>query len=146
MRHRNVKKVFGRKAGPRKSLMRGLATNFILHGKIKTTESKAKALRPIVEKHITAARSNSLATRRKLLKYYYDEKAVKSLIDQIGPFYKLRKGGYTRVVKLGVRQGDAAPVAMLELVDYKKKEEKTKPENNKSASKIEKKKAATEKK
>ncbi|HUT21999.1 MAG TPA: 50S ribosomal protein L17 [Candidatus Bipolaricaulota bacterium] len=121
MRHRKTGRKLGRKCGPRKALMRGLATNLILNGKIKTTEAKAKSLRPIVEKHITKAKVNTLAIRRLLLAYYYDEKAVKILLEDVGPLNAKRPGGYTRILKLKPRQGDAAPMAMIELVGYNKK-------------------------
>lgn len=123
MRHRKKGKSLGRKVGPRRALMKSLATSLVLKGKIKTTEAKAKALRPIIEKHITSAGKNTLAVRRKLLGYFYDEKAVKKLMDKIGPMYKARKGGYTRIIKIGARQGDGAKMAIIEFVDYKKKTE-----------------------
>jgi len=123
MRHRKKGKSLGRKVGPRKALMKSLATSLVLKGQIKTTEAKAKALRPIIEKYITAAKNNTLATKRRLLAYFYDEKAVKKLLDDIGPKFKARKGGYTRIIKIGSRQGDGAKMALIEFVDYKKKSE-----------------------
>jgi len=125
MRHCKKGKTLGRKAGPRKALMRSLATNFVMHEKIKTTEAKAKALQPIIEKYITlAAKNNTLTTRRKLLAYFYNEQAVKKLLDEIGPKYKQRPGGYTRFIKIGRRQGDAAKMAIIELIKIKEEKEK----------------------
>jgi large subunit ribosomal protein L17 len=97
-------------------LLRGLATNLVLYEKIKTTDAKAKTLKPIFEKYITKAKSNSLLIRRQLQKYFYTEGAVKKMIEEIGPRYKDRKGGYTRIIKLGQRKGDGAKIVQLELV------------------------------
>jgi len=139
MRHRKKGKTLGRKVGPRKAMMRSLATSLVMHGKIKTTEAKAKALRPIIEKHITAARKNNLAVRRRLLGYYYNESAVKKLLEELGPLYTKRKGGYTRIIKAGTRQGDAAKMALIELIDYKKKKVEKKETDKKTESKDKKK-------
>lgn len=96
--------------------MRILASQLILYEKIKTTESKAKALRPFVERLITHSRAGTLADRRYLMKYLTVDNAVKKLIEDIGPRYKSRPGGYTRIIKIGQRQGDAARIARIELV------------------------------
>ncbi len=88
----------------------------ILYEKIQTTGAKAKTLRPIVEKLITKGKTNTLVARRNLLKYLYKESAVKKIIEDIGPRYKDRKGGYTRILKLGRRAGDAAEIVQIELV------------------------------
>lgn len=116
MRHRNTTKILHREIGPRKALMRGLATNFVLYDKIKTTEAKAKALKPIVEKYISLAKKSDLNTRRELMRYFYTEGAVKKLMEVIGPKFKERNGGYTRIVKLSTRKGDNASMVQLELV------------------------------
>lgn len=116
MRHRKKGKKFGRKKGPREAMLRNLATSFVLYESIKTTETKAKAIKPIVEKFVTVSRDNSLHTRRKLLSYFYDEKAVNKLLEDLGPRYKERPGGYTRITKLGKRLGDNAPMVKLEFV------------------------------
>jgi len=148
MRHRKKGKTLGREKDPRRALMRSLATSLVLKEKIKTTEAKAKALRPVIEKHITAAKTSDLATRRRLLTFFYNEKAVKKLLEKIGPFYKERKGkgGYTRIIKAGARQGDGAKMAMIELVDFKKKTTDEKKENLKPIKKDNSKKEKTEKK
>ena len=116
MRHRKKTVKLGRECGPRKALLRGLATNFVLKGKMKTTLPKAKAIKPIVEKYITVSKNNTLASRRRLIKYFYDEKAINKLLAELGPKYKERPGGYTRIIKLENRKGDNAPMAIIELV------------------------------
>ena len=116
MRHRKKGKTLSRKTGPRKALMRTLATSFALHEKIETTETKAKALKPIIEKYITVAGKGDLAARRQLLRFFYTENTVNKMMDVIGPRYKERAGGYTRIIKKGQRQGDGAPIVILEMV------------------------------
>mgnify|MGYP006312220103 CR=1 FL=1 len=116
MRHRKKGKILDRKFQSRKALLRSLATNLVLFEKIKTTEAKAKALKPIIEKLITKAKKGDLTARRDLLKYLYLEVAVKKMINEMGPRYKDRKGGYTRISKLGTRQGDGAQIAQIELI------------------------------
>lgn len=116
MRHNKKGRSLGRKTGPRKALLRSLATSFVLYEKIKTTESKAKEIKPIVEKLITIGKENTLHNRRKLLQYLYTENAVKKVIEDIGPRYKERPGGYTRIVKIGPRKGDGAQIVQLELI------------------------------
>ncbi len=116
MRHRSKKTVFGRKAGPRKALLRNLATSVVLYEKVQTTEAKAKAIKPVVEKFVTASRDASLQTRRKLMSYFYDENAVKKLLEDLGPRYKTRPGGYMRITKIGRRSGDASKMVQIEFV------------------------------
>ncbi|HCC23703.1 TPA: 50S ribosomal protein L17 [Candidatus Falkowbacteria bacterium] len=117
MRHNKQGKKLGRTRDPRNALLRSLATNFVLAGgKIKTTEIKAKAVKPIIEKFITVSKVNSLVARRKLLEYFYQEKAVEKLLSEIGPKYKDRNGGYTRIIHIGARRGDNAEEVILELV------------------------------
>ena len=116
MRHRKKGRTLGRKRNPRKALLRGLATNFLLYEKIKTTESKAKEIKPIVEKLITIGKENTLQNRRRLLQFLYTDNATRKVLEDISPRYKERSGGYTRIVKLGNRKGDGAPMVILELV------------------------------
>ena len=116
MRHRNTTKTLGRSMTARKALLRDLATSVIVYEKIKTTDTKAKSLRPVVERLITRAKKGDLAARRYLLSYFPTEQPVNKLLEVLGPRYKDRKGGYTRIIKLGVRQGDGAPMAQIELV------------------------------
>jgi len=116
MRHRKKGTTFGRKKGPREALLRNLATSVVLYETVQTTEAKAKAIRPVLEKYITASRKNDLHTRRKLLQYFYDERAVEKMLAEIGPRYKDRAGGYLRIIKLQRRLGDNAPVVQIEFV------------------------------
>jgi large subunit ribosomal protein L17 len=97
-------------------LLSGLASSLIRDGKIKTTEARAKAVRPVVEKLITKAKKGDLASRRLVLKTIPDREIVHKLFSEVGPQYADRNGGYTRIVKLGPRKGDAAPMALIELI------------------------------
>ncbi len=106
---------FHRKRDQRKALLKSLANNLILKEKIATTEAKAKELRPFVEKLITKSRKPDLSTIRHLTGYL-SERARKKIIEQIGPRYQGRRGGYTRIVKLAPRQADGAKMAIIELV------------------------------
>ncbi len=116
MRHRKKGKILDRKIGPRKALLRNLAVSLILYEKIQTTRAKAKTLRPIVEKLITKGKINNLTARRYLLKYLYKESAVKKILEDLSPRFKERKGGYTRIINIGRRQGDGAEIVQIELV------------------------------
>lgn len=116
MRHRNTTKTLKRKVSARKALLRDLATSVIVYDRIKITEGKAKAVKPLVEKLITTAKGGDLAARRRLLAFFTTEQPVNKLLDVIGPKYKERNGGYTRLIKMGNRKGDGAPVVILELV------------------------------
>ncbi|MBU0531784.1 50S ribosomal protein L17 [Patescibacteria group bacterium] len=116
MRHRNTTKTLGRKKAPREAMLKNLAQSVILYEKVKTTETKAKVVRSIVEKMITTAKAGDLTARRQLMKDLSTEGAVKKALEVLGPRYKERAGGYTRIVKIGTRQGDGAPVVQLELV------------------------------
>lgn len=116
MRHRNKKVTLDRKVGPRTALLRGLATSVVLHEHVNTTLAKAKAVRPIVEKLITTGRTKSLASRRRLLSVLMTEGAVNKVLEELGPRYTSRAGGYTRIIKLGARKGDGAEMAQIQLV------------------------------
>ena len=115
MRGLNKGRKFSRKIGPRKALLRVLVNNFLVHEKIKTTEAKAKELRSIVEKMVTRARDASVADRRILVKEL-TSKMTKKIVEEIAPRYKERKGGYTRIIKLGPRNSDGAKMAIIEFV------------------------------
>ncbi|HEX9664375.1 MAG TPA: 50S ribosomal protein L17, partial [Patescibacteria group bacterium] len=110
MRHRKKKKILDRNKSARQSLLRNLAGSLVLYEKIKTTEAKARAVRSVVEKYITVGKKNDLHSRRQLLKFFYTENQVKKVLEVLGPRYKERPGGYTRIVKLGQRAGDGAKV------------------------------------
>ena len=116
MRHQKRGKILDRKKAPREAMMRNLATSLILYEKIKTTTAKAKALRPLAERLVTIAKKNDLTARRRLLAVLYHKKAVSKALEVIGPRYQDRHGGYTRITKIGKRQGDGAEVAQIEFV------------------------------
>ncbi len=117
MRHGMAKRKLNKSIAHRRSMFANMSVSLIKHEQIRTTLPKAKELRPIIEKLITAARTNDLHTRRQALSFLRDEAAVKKLFDTLAPRYMERKGGYTRVLKAGFRFGDAAPMAIIELVD-----------------------------
>ncbi len=117
MRHHNKVKKFGREKNQRVALMQSLARSLILQGRIETTEAKAKALRPYMEKLVTKARDLSLAKHRQILATLRNSKeATTKLIQDIAPKYKERKGGYTRVIKLPPRKADSSKMALIEFV------------------------------
>lgn len=109
-------KILGREKAPREALFRNLAAQVVLYERVKTTEAKAKAVRPMVEKMITIGKINNINNRRKLMRFFYTENPVRKILEVLGPRYRERNGGYTRIVKIGQRQGDAARVAIIELV------------------------------
>ena len=115
MRHHNTNRKFGRVANQRKALMRSLAYSLVLKEKIKTTEAKAKELRPFVEKLITFGKKGTLASRREL-ETRVGRIAGKKIALTLSPRYKETKGGYTRITKLIRRSSDGAPMAIIELV------------------------------
>lgn len=116
MRHRNKNKILDREKGPRELMLRNLASSIILYEKVKTTKAKAQAVRPLVEKMITSAKAGDLAARRGLIKVLLQKNAVKKAMEVLGVRYKERPGGYTRLIKLGVRKGDGAEMVQVELV------------------------------
>jgi large subunit ribosomal protein L17 len=118
MRHRVKGRKLGRTASHRSALMRALTTALLKHKRIKTTEAKAKEARIFVDKLITKARKNDLHSMRQIMSVIHDKDVVKELFGEIIPKIGDRPGGYTRVIKLGNRVGDAAAMAILELVDY----------------------------
>ena len=114
MRHQRVMKKFGRSTAHRKMLMKGLVTNLILAESIRTTLPKAKEARKVADKIVTIAKKGDLAARRLASSRTLDPKAVQKLFDKIAPSMKDRKGGYTRIIKLGTRRGDAAEMCILQ--------------------------------
>ena len=116
MRHRSKKITLDRKKAPRKALLGNLAAQVILYEKIQTTEAKAKAVKPLVEKIVTRAKKDNLANRRLLLAKLPIKSSVKKVFEVIAPRYQEKAGGYLRIIKLGVRQGDGAKMAQLEFV------------------------------
>lgn len=116
MRHRKKTKVLDRKKQPREMMLRNLASSVIIYEKVKTTEAKAKAVRSLVEKAITTSKKGDLTARRRLIEILPQKMAIKKLMEVLGKRYQERKGGYTRLVKLGARQGDGAEMVLIELV------------------------------
>ena len=106
----------GRTADHRKALLRNLATEVVMRGKIETTEKKAMELRNVVDSLITVAKKDTLAARRQAAAYLYKDEAVKKLFAEIAPKYADRNGGYTQIIKIGPRRGDAAEMAIIKLV------------------------------
>jgi large subunit ribosomal protein L17 len=116
VRHKVKSQRFDRPSDERLALFRGLVTDLLKHEQIKTTEAKAKAIRGLAEKMITLGKSGTLPARRRVLGYVYDEDVARKVFDDLGPRYADRPGGYTRIVRLGPRNGDGAPMVQLELV------------------------------
>ena len=117
MRHRKSGKHFNRTSAHRKALMRNLSISLFEHEAIKTTLPKAKELRRVAEPLITLAKSDSVANRRLAFNRLRSKAAVGKLFNELGPRFKDRPGGYSRVLKMGFRAGDSAPMALIELVD-----------------------------
>ena len=116
MRHRKKKKILDRKDQPRKMMLKNLASSVIIYEKVKTTEAKARTVKPIVEKIIALACQNNLTARRRLIEMLSQKMAVKKAMEVLGERYRERKGGYSRIIKLGKRQGDGAKIVQIELV------------------------------
>ncbi len=117
MRHHNNIRKFGRNRSQRNALLKGLALALIAHGKIETTEAKAKELRPFIEKMITKANIGTLASKRIVISRLYNlTSEANKLINEIAPKYKERTGGYTRITKLPRRSGDASKMAIIEFI------------------------------
>jgi large subunit ribosomal protein L17 len=117
LRHAKVHRRFSRRSDHRRAMLANLAASLIKHEQILTTLPKAKDLRPIVEKLVTLGKRGDLHARRQAIAQMRDIAMVKKLFEVIGPRYKEREGGYTRVLKAGFRYGDSAPVAVIEFVD-----------------------------
>lgn len=115
MKDKRAGRKFGRESAQRKALLNGLARSLFLKEKIKTTEAKAKEVRPFAEKLITRAKKGDLSARRYLIRYF-DNQTVKKLVEEIAKRYENRAGGYTRIIKLGLRKSDASKMAVIELV------------------------------
>ncbi len=118
MRHGKSGRKLGRTSSHRRAMFRNMVTSLFEHERIVTTEQKAKELKPIAEKMITLAKRGDLHARRQALSYMQSKDVVAKLFDQIGSQFSDRQGGYTRIIRTGARQGDAAPMAIIELVSY----------------------------
>lgn len=116
MRHHNANRKFGRGRNQRKALIRSLVRELFVHGKIETSEAKAKEMRPYAEDFITKAKVDSVASRRDVLRRMANNDIVGKLFAEIAPKYKERPGGYTRIIKTGQRLTDGSHMAIIELV------------------------------
>jgi len=123
MRHRKSGRQLNRNSSHRKAMFQNMANSLFLHEAIKTTLSKAKELRRVVEPLITKAKTDSVANRRHAFSKLRDDAMVAKLFTQLGPFYKDRPGGYVRILKAGFRTGDKAPMAVVQLVDFESGEQ-----------------------
>lgn len=138
MRHGNSGRRLGRTTSHREAMFRNLVTSFLNHEKITTTDAKAKEIRSVAEKMITLGKRGDLHALRQAASFIREKSVVTKLFTTIAPRYKDRSGGYTRIIKLGNRQGDAAPVSVIELVEeeMKPKKVKQKPAQVKTAAKV----------
>lgn len=129
MRHNNAGRRLGRTTSHREAMFRNMVTSLLNHEKIITTDAKAKEIRSFTEKMITLGKRGDLHSMRLAAAYIREKSVVTKLFTAIAPRYKDRSGGYTRIIKLGVRQGDAAPVSMIQLVEeeMQPKKQKQKP-------------------
>jgi large subunit ribosomal protein L17 len=118
MRHNNATNSLGRKSAHRKSMLSNMASSLILHKRIKTTTAKAKALRVFIEPILTKSKEDSTHARRYAFSSLKDKKAVHELFKEVTPKITDRPGGYTRILKIGTRAGDAAEICFIELVDF----------------------------
>ncbi len=152
MRHRRLSRRFGRQPAHRKAMFRNMVTSLIVHESIRTTDTKAKELRGVAERMITLGKKGDLASRRRAAAFVRDKDAVKKLFDELAERFKGREGGYTRIIKIGRRQGDNAPISQIEFLSADEKPKKTgkktkKAKTPESAPKVEAKEAeATEEK
>jgi large subunit ribosomal protein L17 len=121
VRHKKTGRKLGRDPSHRKALYANLTASLIEHGRIRTTEAKAKEVRPIVEEMITLGKRGDVHAHRQAVAFLRSKSVAHKLFAEIAPRFADRPGGYTRVVKIGPRQGDSAPMAYLELVDFEPK-------------------------
>ena len=133
MRHAKTHRKFNRRSDHRRSMLANLAASLIKHEQIVTTLPKAKDLRPVVEKLVSLGKRGDLHARRQAIAQMRDLAMVKKLFEVIGPRYKERNGGYTRVVKFGVRRGDAAPLSIIEFTGFSENAEARKPRKKRPA-------------
>lgn len=133
MRHSKAGRRLGRKTSHRVAMFRNMVTSLLDHGKITTTDAKAKEIRVVAERMITLGKRGDLHSMRLAASVIREKSVVAKLFSTIAPRYKERLGGYTRIIKLGIRQGDAAPVSLIELVEEEIKPSKVKPAPAKSA-------------
>ncbi|GFE61551.1 50S ribosomal protein L17 [Geobacter sp. AOG2] len=125
MRHSKAGRRLGRKTSHREAMFRNMVTSLLAHEKITTTDAKAKEIRSVAEKMITLGKRGDLHAQRLAASYIREKSVVTKLFSAIAPRYKDRPGGYTRIVKLGIRQGDTAPISLIELVEEEMKPKAT---------------------
>ena len=133
MRHGNSGRRLGRTTSHREAMFRNLVTSFLTHEKITTTDAKAKEIRSVAEKMITLGKRGDLHSLRQAASFIREKSVVTKLFTTIAPRYKDRPGGYTRIVKLGFRQGDTAPVSIIELVEEEMKPRKVRQKPTQAA-------------
>ncbi len=133
MRHQNQGRKLNRTSAHRKALFKNLVLSLIQHERIKTTDAKAKELRRYADRMVTLGKRGDLAARRLAFDFVQSRDAVKKLFDEIAPRFKDRAGGYTRVIKFGVRRGDAAPLSIIEFTGTSERAEAKKPRKKKAA-------------
>jgi len=127
MRHLNQGRKLNRTSAHRKALFRNMLLALIRHGRITTTDAKAKELRRVADRMVTLGKKGDLAARRRAFAFIQSHQIVKQLFDQIAPRFKERNGGYTRVVKYGWRRGDAAPLSIIEFTGQEEQAKGKKP-------------------
>lgn len=116
MRHRKKTVILGREKGPREALLRNLATSVVLYERVQTTRAKAKAVQPLVERLITVGRHKKPNALKEIGKVLQTDGAIRKVLEELGPRYASRDGGYTRITRIGYRQGDAAEMVQIEFV------------------------------
>jgi large subunit ribosomal protein L17 len=134
MRHRKAGKELGRNTSHRRALLRNMVTSLFQHEQIETTETKARAIRPVAEKLITLAKRGDLHARRQALAYMQDKAVAHRLFEELKDRYLDRQGGYVRIVKRGYRKGDGAPVSIVQLLPAEKGEKAKKRKTKKTTS------------
>ena len=117
MRHRRSGRKFGRESAPRKAMFRVMVTDLLRHEVIRTTHAKSKEVAPLAEKMVTHGKRGDLHNRRQAAAFINDKEVLAKTFDELADRYRDRDGGYTRIIKLGKRQGDGAEMALIELVD-----------------------------
>jgi large subunit ribosomal protein L17 len=129
MRHQKTGRKLGRNSSHRKAMFKNMVTSLFIHQQLETTDAKAKEVRSLAEKMITLAKRGDLHARRQALAYMMDKKVTHRLFDEIQGNYQDRQGGYVRIIKKGIRKGDAAPTSIIQLIhsDKEAKKSKSKP-------------------
>ena len=138
MRHKKAGKQLSRNTSHRRALLRNIVTSLFKHEQIETTDAKAKSLKPIAEKMITLAKRGDLHARRQALSYLQDKAVTHKLFDELKDQFLDRQGGYIRIVKKGIRKGDAAPISIVQLIpkEEEKKSDKKKPKKPKKSKSV----------